>query len=148
MKGCRRTQQTNGRRRLTTELANDAENSLNLLVGFKDSSLTPLMHVESLDKKHSAFRRHLCGEALRRQLPVNDRGPMRRSQRCSRECQITLSRRLQGTWLRFTPVRIKRLPTHLRRGVVNRSLVSGGGTTANEAGPRRHRCGRVASCLP
>ena len=34
-----------------------------------------------------------------RQLPVNVWGPMWRSQRCSWGCQITLSRRLQGTWL-------------------------------------------------
>ena len=64
---------------------------------------------------------------------------MRRSQRCSRGCQITLSRRLQGTW---TPTR-KRLyhsrreytiATHLRRGAVDMPMVSGGGTIANEAG--------------
>ena len=43
-----RTQQTNGRMRLTSELVNDAQR----------------MHVESLDKKHSALLRHLCDEAL------------------------------------------------------------------------------------
>ena len=36
--------------------------------GRKDSSLTSRVHVESVDKKHSAFWRHLCDEALRRPL--------------------------------------------------------------------------------
>ena len=67
VKGCRRTQQTHGRRRLTTELANDAVNSLNCVARHKNSSLTSRMHVESMVKKHSALWRHLCGEALRRQ---------------------------------------------------------------------------------
>ena len=40
VKGCRRTQQTSGRVRLATELANDAVNSLHWLAGHKDSSLT------------------------------------------------------------------------------------------------------------
>ena len=39
-KGCHRTQQTSGRMRLATELANDAANSLHWLAGHKDSSLT------------------------------------------------------------------------------------------------------------
>ena len=40
VKGCRRTQETSGRMRLATELANDAVNSLHWLAGHKDSSLT------------------------------------------------------------------------------------------------------------
>ena len=32
-----------------------------------------------------------------------------------------------------------RLPAHPRGGGVNRTMVSGGGTEANEAGPRRNR---------
>ena len=67
MKGCHRTQQTNGRRRRTTERANDAVISLNWLADFQESSLAPCVHVEFMDKKHSALWRHLCGEALRRQ---------------------------------------------------------------------------------
>ena len=47
-----RTQQTNGRRKLTAELANDAANSLNWLAA------------ESMDKKHSALWRHLCDETF------------------------------------------------------------------------------------
>ena len=46
VKGCRRTQHTNGRRRLTTELANDTVTS-----GNKIGSFTLCMHVESTDKK-------------------------------------------------------------------------------------------------
>ena len=61
------THTANERRRLTTELANDAVHSLNWLAGYKESSLTPCMHVESMDKKRSALWRHLCGEALRPQ---------------------------------------------------------------------------------
>ena len=49
-KVCRRIQQTNGRRRLTTEWAIDAVHSLNELAAQKGSSLTPCMHVESVDK--------------------------------------------------------------------------------------------------
>ena len=65
LEGCRRTQQTNGRRWLTTELANDAVNSLIWLGGHKNSSHPPRLHVESMDKKHSALWGHLCDEALR-----------------------------------------------------------------------------------
>ena len=64
VKGCRRTQHVNERRRMTTELSNDAVNSLNWLAGHKNSSLT---HVESRDDEHSALWPHLCDEALRRQ---------------------------------------------------------------------------------
>ena len=59
VKGCRRTQQVNGRRRLTTEFANGAVNSLNWLAGHKNSSLTPRMHVGCMDVKHSALWRYL-----------------------------------------------------------------------------------------
>ena len=67
VKGCRLALQTNGRRRLTTELANDAVELLNWLAGYKNSSLTPRTQVEPMDKKHSALWRHLFDEALRRQ---------------------------------------------------------------------------------
>ena len=72
VKGCRSTQQTNGRMRLTTELANDAVNSL------KYSSRTQRMHVESMDKKHFVLWRLLCGEALRRQSTAPSERQMRR----------------------------------------------------------------------
>ena len=99
--GCRRTQLTNGPRRLMTESPNDAVNSLNSLAGHKNSSFAPRMHVESVDKKHSAFWRHLCDEALRREstAPGERQGTDTALLRCSRESQTTQSRHLQGTWL-------------------------------------------------
>ena len=49
VKGRRRKQQVNGRRRLTSELAKDVVNSLNWLAGHKNSSRTPRMHGECVD---------------------------------------------------------------------------------------------------
>ena len=54
--------------RLTTESANDAVNSLNWLAGHKDSSLTPRVHVEPMEKKaFCPVASSLCDEALRHQ---------------------------------------------------------------------------------
>ena len=63
VKGLRHTQQN--------ERSNAAHDRIAVscpswLVGHKGSSLTPL-HVELMDKKHSALWRHLCDEALQRQ---------------------------------------------------------------------------------
>ena len=80
VKRCRRTQQVNGRRRMTTEFANDAVNSLNWLAGHKNSSLIPRIHVESTDEKLSAPGAVSVMKLfdVSQQLRANGRGPTQR----------------------------------------------------------------------
>ena len=83
-----------------TELANDAVDWLNSLSSQKDPSLTPRMHVRSMDEKHIALWLVISVMNLidNRQLPVNVRGLMQRLRCYSRGCQTILAGRRQGSW--------------------------------------------------
>ena len=142
-KGCHRTQQTSGRVRLATELANDAVNSLHWLAGHKDSSLTRSILPSGAILVTRVF------DASRQCTPDDRCVALSATQGDVGLLCLVVSRELgflqeNGC---ITPVGSTRLPTHLRRGAVDRSMVSGGGTTANEAGSRRNRGRRVASGL-
>ena len=119
--------------RLATGLANDAENSLNWLAGHKDST--------GIHKKHSALWRHLCDEGLRRQSTAP----------CERQgTDVAVSALLKGMSDYSVSSSPRNLASHKKTAVslpsgVHKPMVSGGGTTANEAGFRRNRGSRVAS---
>ena len=124
VKCCRPAQQKSGRMRLATGLTNDAVISLHWLAGHKNSSLT---------------RRILPSGALpvTRVFDVSRQctsgGPMWRSALLMEMSDYSVSSSV-GNLASHKKTAV--LPTHLRRGAVDRPMLSGE-TGENEAGSRR-----------